>query len=409
MQSDFHILNALEDIRIDRKNFQIMNNVFGFYEYLVKEHIDLTKTKEMNFNAPEAAIRLCAGILILEGFRPKMEKDDEKFMQNSPLLRVMERGVQEIENSQWKDVEKTIQEIKKILKIDPSKDKPNMAVTITGDPDGKDPGKAGGKSDPNDLSGTGKIVRPAAVWGTGKRMEGGSSIATSPLAMDEQCANQFKDILNIKEIKILEDGAILDTTNLTSIFTGEVSTLFKQERTVRNKKSKIMFLLDCSGSMDSRLLDNKMRYEVVKSSVQKLIAILKEVQELEGLNVDWEVAQFDDDYELMDKNGWENTYYPSGGTSFIRGFNGAMQDMLKDYTVEGKRIIVAFSDGDIGASEIEHVEGLIKKHYSDVRMLIVGVGSDLNGTFVKNIVGDNVIIAQDNATEVIMKTIEAML
>src|SRR5260221_557091 len=37
MQSDFHILNAIEDVRIDRKNFQIMPNVYHFYEELVKK------------------------------------------------------------------------------------------------------------------------------------------------------------------------------------------------------------------------------------------------------------------------------------------------------------------------------------------------------------------------------------
>lgn len=430
MQSDFFILNAIEDIRIDRRNFNIMPNVFNFYEELVKKEMDLTKTKELEFNVPDAARRLVAGILLLEGFRPKMLKEDEEFMRNTPLLKTMEDGIGKIDNQNWPGVTQSIQEIKKILKIDPKKDKENKATTMTGDPNGeaqdgqegqkdiavkgngdggKDPSQAGGMSDPNDLSGVGKIVRPASCWGKGKRMEGGSSLATSPLAMDEQCANQFKEILNIKEIKILEDGAMLDSDNLISLFTGDVQTLFKQERTVRNKKSKIMFLMDCSGSMSERMLDDKARYVVVKSSVQKLVAILREVQELEGLNVDWAVSQFDDSYEALDKDNWEHKYYPDGGTSFINGFNGAMEEMLKDYTIEGKRIIVAFSDGDISESEINHVEHLIKKHYTDVRMLIIGVGSNMAGPFVKNIVGDNVIIAQDNATEVIMQTITAML
>ena len=427
-QSDFHILNAIEDIRIDRKTFNIMPNVFNFYEELVKKEMDLTKTKEMDFQVPEAARRLCASILVLEGFQPNMDKVDQQFLSSSPLLKTMEKGIKEIEAQDWSGVTKTIQDIKKILKIDPKQDKPNKATTMTGDPDGKDegqgegmaikidgsggkdPAQASGKPDPNDLSGVGKIIRPASCWGKGKRMEGGSSLATSPLAMDEQCANQFKEILNIKEIKILEDGSTLDTDNLISLYTGDIGTLFKQERTVRNKKSKIMFLLDCSSSMGEYMLDNKRRrYEVVKSAVQKLIAILKEVQEIEGLNVDWEVSQFDTSYTLMPKDNWEHSYYPNGGTSFITGFNGAMDSMLKDYTVEGKRIIVAFSDGDISDNEIDHVEGLIKKHYADVRMLIVGVGSNMAGAFVKNIVHDNVIIAQDNATEVLMKCIEQML
>ena len=427
MQSDFHILNAIEDIRIDRLNFQIMPNVFNFYEELVKKEMDLTR--EFEFSVPDAARRLCAGILLLEGFKPTMRKVDKEFIDKTPLLQTMERGIQEIHDQSWNKLTGTIQEIKKILKIDPKQDKPNKSDTMTGDPNGedqegqqgqgqsiqgtasggKDSSQGQGGEDPNDLSGVGRIVRPGAVWGSGKRMEGGSSLATSPLAMDEQCANQFKEILNIKEIKILEDGAILDSDNLISLYTGDVQTLFKQERTVRNKKSKIMFLMDCSGSMSEPMLDTKPRYTVVKSSVQKLVAILREVQELEGLNVDWAISQFDDSYEPLDKDNWEHKYYPSGGTNFIDGFDGAMQEMLKDYTIEGKRIIVAFSDGDISEDQINHVEGLIKKHYADVRMLIIGVGSNLAGPFVKNIVGSNVIVAQENSVEIIMEVISQML
>ena len=429
-QSDFHILNAIEDIRIDRKNFNVMPNAFNFYEELVKKEMDLTKTKELDFPVSDAARRLVASILILEGFRPKLIKEDEQFLKSTPILKAMEDGIRQIEIGEWRGLTKTIQDVKKILGIDPKKDKQNKATTITGDPNGDEEGQqgqgtvqaaqgqgngkpqnkpGGGQPDPNDLSGTGKIVRPSSAWGKGKRMEGGSSALTSPLAMDEQCAQQFKEILNVKEIKIIESGNVLDTDNLVSFFTGDVETLFKQEKTVRNKKSKIMFLLDCSGSMSEGMLDNRRRYEIVKSSTQKLTEILTEVQELEGLNVDWCVSMFDDEYRQLTKENWQSQYRPDGGTSFIRGFSAAMKEMMDDYTIEGKRIIVAFSDGDIGSDEITFVEELIRKHHSDVRMLIVGVGSNMCSPFVKNIVGDNVIIAQENATEVIMKTIEAML
>lgn len=435
MQSDFHILNAIEDIRIDLKNFQVLPNVFSFYEDLVKKHMDLTsvgiqaqlKKNQSYKDIPESAVRLCAGILIAEGFSPKMNKADKEFLTKSKLVNILDEGVYQIEHSEWKKLKKTIQDIKKLLNIDPSKDVPNKAQYVNGDPNGDDegegipvavegedgqgdkPGQGAAKPDPNDLSGTGKLMKPAAIWGKGNKMPGGSMMATNPLAMDEQCAKQFKEILNVKEIKVIEEGSTLDTDSLVSFYTGDIETLFKQEKTVRKKKSKIMFLIDASGSMGTKLLDNKSRAAVVKSCVQKLTEILNEVQHLEGLNVDWCVSQFDDYYKPLTKDGWQSEYRPDGGTNFISGFDGAMNDMVKDYTVEGKRIIVAFSDGDIGGSEIDHVNTLIGRNHSDVRALVIGVGSDMQGKFVKDIVGNNVIIAEDNATEIIMETIKAML
>lgn len=424
VQSDFFILNAIEDIRIDRKNFQILPNIYAFYEELVKKHMDLTKIKDV----PESAIRLCAGILQAEGFNPKMHQADKDFMRNSNLVSYLDQGTHEIEAHDWKAVKKTIKDIKKLLKVDPSKDVPNKAVYINGDPNGKDQaqgqgqdqngqgngkdpatGAGKGKPDPNDLSGVSKITSPAAVWDKGQRMPGGSALVTSPLAMDEQCAKQFKEILNVKEIRIIDEGSVLDTDNLTAFYTGDVNELFRQEKTFRKKKSVVMFLIDASGSMGTKLLDNKARAAVVKSCVQKLTAILDEVQQLEGLNVDWKVSQFDDRYTRLTKDNWQKEYHPDGGTSFIAGFEGAYNDMVDDYSIEGKRIIVAFSDGDISSNEIDHVSKLIAKNHADVRGLVVGVGSDMNSKFVKDIVGDNVIIAEDNATEVIMESIKSML
>ena len=411
MQSDFHIFNAMEDIRIDLKNFRLLPNIPAFYEELVRKHMDMTKDRNKR---SDAVVRLCAGILYAEGFNPKLPKQDREWFGKNDLIGELNQGKEEIEDQNWGAVKKRIQKIKKMLGIDPKKDKPNMAMAINEDPNG-DKGKGKGQlvdgtgqPDPNDLSGVGQILRPAAVWGQGKKMPG-PSMVTNPIAMDEQCARQFKEILNVKEIKIIEEGSILDTDNLTAFFTGDIQELFKQEKTVRKKKSQVMFLIDASGSMGTKLLDNKTRAHVVKSCVQKLTAILDEVQQMEGLNVDWKVSQFDDVYKALTKENWQREYYADGGTSFINGFDGAINEMVKDYTIEGKRIIVAFSDGDISGDQIDYVNELIRKHGADVRAMVIGVGSDLQSKFVKDIVGDNVIIAEDNATEVIMESIKAML
>ncbi len=396
LQSDFHILNAIEDIRIDLKNFRLLPNVIGFYEELVKKHMDLTKAQ-----APKAVLRLCAGILWAEGFTPKMAADDKDFITNSDLVPLLKRGTYEIEYQQWDNLKKTIQAVKKLLKIDSKQDQPNTNTTIEVQPSNQ--------VDKSILADMTKIMRPASVWSKGQKMTGASGMSTDPLAMDEQAINQFKEILNVKEQKFIGNGNYLNTDNLVAYHTGDVESLFKEEVIVRKKKSKIMFLLDASSSMGVPLLDRKSRASVVKSAVQRLTKILDEVSELEGICVDWCVGQFTDVYTLLDKNKWQQEYFPCGGTTFIDGFTGAMNDLLKDHTIEGKRIIVVFTDGEVSAKEIELVSTRIAENHSDVRSLIIGVGSDMSGKFVKDIVGDRVIIAEENATAVILETVAAML
>lgn len=424
MQSDFHILNAIEDVRIDLMNFRILPNVFGFYEELVRKLLDLTKSP-----APEPARRLCGAILYAEGFSPIMNPADQQFVTGSGILGYMHRGCDEISRGDWKMLKVTMDAIKKLLNIDPKQDQPNTQMTITvefqegkgqGQPqpqqaqDGQGKDKDGNlvpqsKANPNDLSSVGKMLRPTMIWSKGERMPGGSALNTNPLAMDEQCANQFKEILNIKECKIIKDGGILDTGNLVAYYTGDIDSLFVEDIIVRKKKSKVMFLMDSSSSMSTRLLDGKSRGEVVKSSVQKLTQILNEVSDLEGINVDWAISDFSDSYRRLTKDNWQREYTLAGGTSFQDGFMGAMEDMVKDYTIEGKRIIVVFTDGDVGAGEIDNINKKIVECHSDVRSLVIGVGSDMNGHFVKNLTGDNVIIAEANATEIIMEVIKEML
>ncbi len=423
MRSDFEILNAIEDIRIDLKNFNILPNVRAFYQELVKEHLDLTG--DVYKDEPigqENKKKLCAGLLTNEGFRPKLTKEDQDFMKNSKLAEIMMNGTYQLDNKKWKDFRKTIEIIKELLKIDPDKDQPNTETQIRigkgkgtetdsqGNPipgqkkaigvaaglDGKDPADSDDGEDP---------------WkgiGDGPKMPGGS-LTANPLAMEEQCANEFKEILNIKEIKIIHEGSSLDTDNLISYHTGDIDYLFKEDKTIRKKKSKILFLIDGSGSMGEYLIDGKPRAKVVKSSVMKLTQIIDEVRELEGINVDWGVGQFEDCYTSLSKRNWVREYYPNGGTNFRAGFKGAMDEMLADYTIEGKRIIIVFTDGEVHHSEIDDVNKMIQVNHSDVRCLIIGVGSDLHSKFVKELVRDNVIIAEDNAVDIIIQTIRSIL
>ena len=44
-----------------------------------------------------------------------------------------------------------------------------------------------------------------------------------------------------------------------------------------------------------------------------------------------------------------------------------------------------------------------------MRSTVIGVGSDMTGRFVKELVGDRVVIAEANATEIILETVKEML
>ena len=208
---------------------------------------------------------------------------------------------------------------------------------------------------------------------------------------------------------MVENGTFLDTDSLVAFKTGDVNELFKEEKIVKKKKSKIFFLLDASGSMGTPLLDGQSRSRVVSKALKTLTGILDEVSSIEGLNVDWDIGAFKSHYIKLNKETWARDYRIGGGTKFADPFDEVMETMLKDYTIDGKRIIICFTDGDVYDHEIEEVKENIQKNFTDVRSLIISVGSTGGSAIVKEITGDNIILAEENAVPVIMETIKAML
>jgi hypothetical protein len=389
-KTSFHILNAIEDIRIDRINFNVLPNIKEFYYPLVDK---------VDFKGPvsNAVKALCFGILELEGFWPRAEKEvTDLYQKIRPFL---VEGIYNIENDDWVKLKEKIDKIKKLLGVPPEQDQPmpqEVQVVGQGGVDG-------------DLSGIEKLLKPGNAWSEGTPMEGGTSDTIGELAMDEMNANQFKEILNVKERKTVSDGSTLDTETLTSLGTGDISTLFKEELHEKKKKSKVMFLLDASGSMKVPLIDGVKRSDAVVRSVRKLTRILDEVRDIEGVSVDWGIGQFNNNFSELPKHEWDTLYHPYGGTSFEGPFKEAVQLMLDDYTIDGKKIIIAMTDGDVSDYEIEQVRDYIREKHSDVRALIVGVGAMPNGALVHEIVGDNVIMASTDAEFILMEVIKSML
>jgi len=397
-KGEFSILNAIEDIRIDNLNFRVLPNVWNFYEALIDE-----VKKEFDPKTPLASRALCWCILKLENFNPKAMFGVDARALGMKCMEPIQDALYRIDVGHWDDLRNRILEIKKILGITAKQDPPMPQVQVAGL-------QMGGNVEGSPID-TDTTLHPGKVLscGQGQGMDGGSSSAIGGLAMDEQCANQFKEILNVKERKVVDNGTYLDTDNLVAFKTGDVNALFKEEKIIKKKKSKIFFLMDASGSMSSPMLCGKSRSHVVSKAVKKMTDILDEVSSVEGLNVDWDVGAFRGSYVPLNKETWQQEYGSGGGTNFERPFLQVMDTMLKDYTIDGKRIIVCFTDGDVYDHEIDTVKASIMRNFTDVRALVISVGSTNNSRIVKEITGDNIIVAEDNAVPVIMETIKAML
>jgi uncharacterized protein with von Willebrand factor type A (vWA) domain len=99
----------------------------------------------------------------------------------------------------------------------------------------------------------------------------------------------------------------------------------------------------------------------------------------------------------------------SGGTNFHNAFHQAITDLANDNSIDGKKMIVCFTDGDVCESQIKDVKNDIIKYGSDVRAMVIGIGTDPCSHMSQEIVGDNIILAEENADLVLLETIGEML
>ena len=418
---DHSILNSIEDSRIDKMNYNKLPNIRDFYEQLMKDFV-----YPLPATAPFEHKVLATTLLESEGWRGYQDKDVQDFISKHSMLNKFWSAENAISCSKWDELKKGILEIRGLLYPNsppgsgPKLQNPNAEGEGQGDEskgkcagkgDGEGQGQDGAKGKsvkPGDLD---KILKPnGKVFSCdGDDLSGGSANDIGEAAFEEKTLQEFKNLLNIKERKIIQTGTTLDTDNLVAFLTGDIDSLFKTEVYERKKKSKLLFLLDASGSMTDRLIDKQPRWHVVSKCVKKLTNVLREVIELEGLNVDWDVSMFQGSYYPLEKDNWEKEYKPGGGTNLARAFRQAITSMKEDYETEGKKIVIVFSDGDVDIKQVDQVRDDIQASGEDIRVLIVGVGTSLTGSFAKKITGDRVIIAEENANNVLIDSIREMM
>jgi hypothetical protein len=433
------IVNAIEDARIDMKNFHKLNNIKGFYERMYRDH-----KKPDPKQVPLAIKLLINQILSYEQCARYCYRDKEtcKWASDYPdkankLTMLFYEGVSAIENDAWNQLDRAVNGIIKLLKIDkplaqmmPQDLQIEGANVKLGQGEGQGQDGAGGikvklvDKDGNEIEGIGTgtddthydginiidaILHPKSILEKG-HMDGNRGDEIGATALQEQTRQRFKELLNIKTKRRVADGNTLDVDNLVSYHTGDIETLFKEEMVKHEKKSKILILMDSSGSMCSPLIDNKRRRNALAACVKAVQEILEEVIELEGINVDYDMAAFDCSYHKLDKETWQQNYMSmSGGTNFHNAFHQAITDLANDNSIDGKKMIVCFTDGDVCESQIKDVKNDIIKYGSDVRAMVIGIGTDPCSHMSQEIVGDNIILAEENADLVLLETIGEML
>lgn len=412
-EQDMFIFNSIEDTRIDVKNYSLLPNVYEFYRELINSYV-----YPLPDDAPDAFKVLVTCSLWRNGFTGYTDTNIQEFITKNKIYDLFCEALEHLNNRNFVDAASNMQEIKKkIFNIPNKQQKVDDSQTDKGDKDGDTPGNqdSGEGKDGNKRKGQGggskyskpsDITQPSKVWSVGNKLEGSSGIELGEAVFQETTKNKFKEILNMKENKIISGGLDMNMDNLTAYSLGDIDELFKDDMIVKNKKSTIAFLLDASSSMNTPLTDSNKRCAIAKGCVASLKKILDEVKEIEGINIDYKVFSFNDDVrEIKDLN----EYSPYGGTRFEHGFRYVVEKLDKDITAEGKKIVIVFSDGDVDNEEIDAIKKIIINKGTDIRCLIVGIGSDHTGSMAKKIVGDNIIFVKDNANEIVLKAIEECL
>ena len=405
-----NLLNAIEDVRIDHKNFYLLPNVMEWYRRSAKEQVEERAKMDMTKVSHEKKV-LVNGIYeaegLFEGVIPEPAVTD--FCRNFDIPRRLNIGADQIDRGDWAGVEKSIDELIKILALPDPPNDPNAGGYIVGVPAGQEGKEGDGDGEVLNISGLiaglGKAFKSAPGDGT---TMGGALIGAG--VVTDLTKHKFKELLNVKEKKVVYEGNNLNHDNLVLFHLGELEELFLDDDIVKKKKSKMMFLIDASGSMGSQLMCGATAKEVTLGTVRHLVEVLRDVMAEDSLDVDYQIAAFTGDYHPLSKDNWEKEYSRvSGGTSLGDAFKKAMLDMMSDTTIDGSRTMILFTDGDVYDDDIRVMEDCIKQAGKEVKYLLIGVGSDISCDYVTKIIGDNNILTRDSADVVLMDAIAGII
>jgi len=446
---DQEILNVLEDIRVDLHNFQRLPNVRTFYKQRIAKSFKLIKKDD--FLKKELIVRVfCKMIERGEKFQGFPDPEADKFINDCGLMQDVQDW-QYVQSSYYSDKEElySTNERKKIIKsvkekvkslLFPPKAPPPAPKGRKKDEDGKQqqektPQKGNGSGcDPKDDSSDEKEEREEpddSREGTepdnatseqedetaqeiNEEMKGlfptlesykpdkeGMKKRDLPdAAVRELTKDEFKRLLNKKYKKIVDYGRMLNTKALHNYALGNFEKLFIDRKIIHKKKSKIVFLLDASGSMSGG------KKEILIRAVKPIIKTVDEVRKGEGIDVEWCVIGFCEKAERFQNSTWEQEFMQMSGGTFITGAIKAGIKEINAGDITGSRILVLATDGEVGADDIKTAQNLLLRE--DTKAVILGIQTNPFSPFSRNIVKDNIIWTEKDADQVILSAVRSV-
>lgn len=174
-----------------------------------------------------------------------------------------------------------------------------------------------------------------------------------------------------EERVIHEDGVRLNPRSIPRLFT-DCQNLWTQIDE-KEEKTKVIFLIDMSGSMSSYKRD-----KIVTNATACLWDSLKEVIETDNLPVEVAVYYFDDRIETaktfeekITGTDMISKYRPRGGTNLSEAVEFAKKT-FDDSCVSNneKKILVIMTDGDVGTNEAKRVKDALSE---DIKQFLIGI------------------------------------
>jgi len=222
--------------------------------------------------------------------------------------------------------------------------------------------------------------------------------------------SKFSELLDTKETRTVSNGEKLDTGNLQAFPLGELEELFCEDKYQLRKKSKVIMVLDCSGSMHEPLYDGLQRHKCLIATAKSIHEILVEATQAYGIDVDYEIRAFGNEYHTLNKECWDREYLrlQDYGTDLYKAFRESFKEMQNSWEIDGNKLILLITDGEVYPGEITRVGQHILNSASDVKVMVVGVGADPTSNFLTDITRHN-IISGEMADETLMGAISDML
>lgn len=196
------------------------------------------------------------------------------------------------------------------------------------------------------------------------------------ISLSEETRQRVKEELKQKIKHEVEGLKELNTNNLMSFFTGEVDDLFKEDTHLKEYKTKVFFLLDASGSMDSEVESssnmvesgqNKQSFtltDMIKISMDPVVNIIKEVMQ-ESYSIDYDIYPFSS--TLLPKLNNVSSLTNGGGTDLSSSLN-KLFSIIKESADYDRKLVVVCTDGEIDDADMASLSKNLKQKDDDIRI-----------------------------------------